>query len=137
MTHSLDTIGRHVGRIGLASLFLLGGINKIANFAPTAERMESVGLAPALLLLPVTIALELVGGTMVAFRLRFAWIAALTLAIFTQATNVYFHRFWELSGQLAELELSLFFKNVAVTGALIFVAMTLKPSETPIASPPR
>ena len=120
-------IGQHVGRFGLASLFLLGGINKIATFSETAERMESVGLAPALVLLPATIALELIGGVMLAFKIRFAWIAALALATFTLATNLYFHRFWELSGEIRALELSLFFKNVAIAGALAFAASVLFP----------
>jgi putative oxidoreductase len=116
------------GRVGLASLFLLGGINKIPNFAATAARMEEVGLAPAALLLPATIALELVGGLIVALGLRWHQIAAAAPCVFTLATNAFFHRFWELDGQIAQLELSLFFKNVAIAGALLFVA-TQKPTQ--------
>ena len=121
----VQTIGAHIGRVGIASLFLLGGLNKIMSFAETAERMEAVGLTPAIILLPATIALELIGGAMIAFKLRYAWIAAGLLAIFTLATNAFFHRFWELPGQIAELELSLFFKNVSIAGGLIFVATAL------------
>ncbi|MEL6365074.1 MAG: DoxX family protein [Pseudomonadota bacterium] len=122
-------IGQHVGRTGLSSLFLLGGINKVANFAATTERMESVGLAPAIVLLPATIALELICGAMLVLKAQFAWIAALLLAVFTLATNLYFHTFWTLDGDLRALELSLFFKNVAIAGALIFAASVLVPSD--------
>lgn len=125
----LVATGRHVGRVGLASLFLLGGVNKIANFTETAERMESVGLVPAFALLPATIALELIGGAMIAFQVRFAWIAALFLSVFTLATNFYFHAFWKLEGDLRALELSLFFKNIAIAGALVFAASILIPSD--------
>jgi putative oxidoreductase len=112
----------HAGRVGLASLFILGGVNKIASFGPTAARMEEFGLSPAGLLLPATIGLELIGGLMVASGVRFHQIAALALAAFTIATNLVFHRFWEMDGQIGQLELSLFFKNVAIAGALLLVA---------------
>jgi len=49
-------------------------------------------------------------------------IAALILAGFTLATNFFFHDFWTMDGNVRELELSLFFKNIAIAGALLFVA---------------
>ncbi|WP_422343457.1 DoxX family protein [Parasphingorhabdus sp.] len=110
------------GRIGLASLFILGALNKLANYDATGAKMAEVGLVPAAVLLPVTVMLEAVGGLMVAFGIRKAWIAAVALSIFTLATNVYFHRFWALDGNIAALELSLFFKNVAIAGGLIAIA---------------
>ncbi|MEL6371671.1 MAG: DoxX family protein [Pseudomonadota bacterium] len=125
----LIALSRHIGRVGLASLFLLGGINKLSSFAATAERMESVGLVPVIVLMPATIALELIGGAMLALKAQFAWIAALLLAVFTLATNLYFHAFWTLEGELRALELSLFFKNVAIAGALVFAASVLFPSD--------
>jgi putative oxidoreductase len=77
------------------------------------------------LLLPAVIALELGGGALVAVGKHFAVPAALVLALFTVATNLVFHRFWAMSGPVAALELSLFFKNVAIVGGLLFVAATL------------
>jgi putative oxidoreductase len=109
------------GRLVLASLFMLGGLNKIMNYADTLAMMRGAGLEPAALLLPLTIALELGGGGLVAFGRRFAVPAALMLAIFTLATNMFFHRFWS-AGPDAALQLSLFFKNVSIAGGLLFVA---------------
>jgi len=83
--------------------------------------MVDVGLAPAALLLPATILLELIGGLSVAYGRRPAIYAAPALFAFTLATNLWFHRFWELEGEIATLELSLFFKNIAIAGALLFV----------------
>lgn len=110
------------GRAVLASLFILAGVSKIFGYADVAARMEAVGLTPSNILLPATIALELGGGLTIALGLRGHQVAAAALAIFTLATNWYFHRFWELEGDLAAKELSLFFKNVAIAGALTMVA---------------
>lgn len=110
------------GRIALTSLFLLGGLNKILNYTATLASMESVGLSPAHLLLPIVIGLELIGGALVAFGRRGAALAALALAMFTLSTNVFFHDFWNMDGDIAALELSLFFKNVSIAGGLLFFA---------------
>jgi uncharacterized membrane protein YphA (DoxX/SURF4 family) len=75
-----------VGRVLLASLFILGGINKVMTFAPTAARMGDVGLEPASILLPLTIVLELAGGLALAVGRKGAVPAALVLAIFTLAS---------------------------------------------------
>jgi putative oxidoreductase len=123
-----------IGRVLLASLFVLAAVNKINNYSATAIRMDAYGLQPTALLLPLTIALELLGGLAVAFAVRWACIGAVLLAGFTLATNLIFHQFWNVSASIAPLELSLFFKNIAITGALIFFAALnfqseAKPSE--------
>lgn len=110
-----------IGRSGLASLFILGGINKLVSYQETQARMVDVGLAPAAILLPATILLELIAGLSVAYGRRLAIYAAPALFAFTLATNLWLHRFWELEGEIATLELSLFFKNIAIAGALLFV----------------
>ncbi len=110
------------GRAGLASLFLLGGINKLISGDATRLRLEDAGFEPSGVFLIATIALELIAGLALALGTKVAWIAAAALAIFTLATNALFHRFWELDGPISALELSLFFKNVAIAGALIALA---------------
>jgi putative oxidoreductase len=119
------------GRIGLASLFLLGGLNKSLNYAATISDMERVGLNPAAILLPLVIALELGGGALVAIGRFGAPVAALALAIFTLATNAYFHNFWTMQGGIRALELSLFFKNVSIAGGLVFLAGALSRKAAP------
>jgi putative oxidoreductase len=112
----------HLGRIVLASLFILGGLNKIMNYDATLAMIRGAGLEPAAVLLPPTILLELGGGLLLAFGRRFAALTALALAGFTIATNIVFHRFWVMSGPEAALQLSLFFKNISIAGGLLFVA---------------
>lgn len=126
----LSPVMANIGRTSLVSLFLLGGLNKLINYNVTLAMMRDAGLDPAQLLLPAVIALELGGVALVAFGGRFAVPAALVLAVFTIATNFVFHRFWAMSGPVAALELSLFFKNVAIAGGLLFVAATLARPDT-------
>ncbi len=111
-----------IGRLLIASLFILGGINKVINYEQTLSSMASVGLSPSSILLPLTILLELVGGIVVLIGRRFHVLAAFLLAGFTLLTNVVFHNFWTMESTERAYELSLFFKNIVVAGALIFVA---------------
>jgi putative oxidoreductase len=113
---------RRFGRGVLASLFLLAALNKILNPQMMMAMMHEGGLPLIPLLFPVTIALEGIGGALVARGGRLAVPAALVLAVFTLATNALFHQFWSLTGREAALEISLFFKNVAIAGGLIYVA---------------
>jgi len=118
----LNQLVNALGRCALASLFLLGGVNKIMNFEAVTVRMEAVGLMPSSILLRIVIALELGAGLLIAAAGPAYRIAALILAGFTLATNFFFHDFWTMDGNVRELELSLFFKNIAIAGALLFVA---------------
>ncbi|MEM8654966.1 MAG: DoxX family protein [Pseudomonadota bacterium] len=113
----------HAGRIILASLFILGGIDKIVTPERSIEAMTIVGLPfPAVLILAV-IAVELGGGLAVAAGIgRVAQVAAIVLIAHTIAVNVLLHPFWSMTGDLARTELSLFFKNIAVIGGLMMVA---------------
>jgi putative oxidoreductase len=117
-----DRTALAVGRVLLASLFILAALNKMANYDATGVRMAVHGLQPTALLLPLTIALELLGGLSVAFAVRYAFVGAALLAVFTLATNVVFHQFWVATPEIRPLEFSLFFKNIAITGALIYFA---------------
>ena len=127
----ISTILLPVGRVLLASLFILGGLNKIGNYGETVASMIDAGLPFASILLPLVIALELCGGALVAIgRTRLAPLAALALAAFTVATNFVFHEFWTMDGLEAELELSLFFKNISIAGGLLLVAGMLMRDRT-------
>jgi putative oxidoreductase len=122
MNGHFRSLGLIAGRILVASLFILAAINKVANYGVYEAMMTQAGMPFVAILLPLTIVLEGVGGLMVAMNTRRAAYAGVALAVFTIVTNLVFHRFWEMDGRLAQLELSLFFKNVSVAGALLFIA---------------
>ena len=110
------------GRVVVGGFFVLAGVSKLLDREAPLSMMAEQGMPGWLL--PFVIALELGGGLVVAFGRPVRWLAftALALAAFTLATNLAFHRFWELEGLLHRLEISLFFKNLAIMGALLMVA---------------
>ena len=102
------------GRILLAAMFLLAGLNKISGYAGTAGYMESVGVPGALL--PAVIALEVLGALaiIVGFQTR---LVALALAGFTLAAAALFH-----ANFADQIQMILFLKNVSIAGAFVLLA---------------
>jgi putative oxidoreductase len=101
------------GRILLAALFLIAGIQKIGGYAGTQGYMEAMGVPGALL--PLVIALE-VGGAVaivVGWRTR---LFAFLLAGFTLLSALIFHR---ASGD--PMQAILFMKNLAIAGGFLLL----------------
>ena len=111
-----------LGRVLLGGFFVLAGLSKLLDpSAPVGMMAEQGFPAPGLLVWPV-IALEMVGGALVAWGRRWLAPTVLALAAFTLATNLGFHRFWEMPDPvMRQLELSLFFKNLAIMGGLLLL----------------
>lgn len=112
------------GRIITGLFFILAGISKLLSYGDTLAVMQDVGLEPAAILLPLTILLEIGAGLIILIGRGDRWVvaAALVLSVFTFATNLVFHRFWDMDGVMRQLELSLFFKNLVVIAALLMIA---------------
>ncbi|MEO0359845.1 MAG: DoxX family protein [Pseudomonadota bacterium] len=117
-------LAARLGRFGLASLFLLAGLNKLLDPASTVAMMEGAGLPFADRLVWAVVAVEIGCGALLVWGGRLGAAAAVALALFTIAATLVFHRFWELDGEMAALRLSLFFKNAAIASALVYVAAT-------------
>ncbi|WP_444920011.1 DoxX family protein [Microbulbifer sp. CnH-101-G] len=99
------------GRIGLAAIFLLAGVNKIQNYESSAQYLAMGGLPE--FLLPLVILFE-IGGALaliVGFQVR---LTALAFAGFSLLTAVMFHN--NLADQMQFL---MFFKNLAMTGGFL------------------
>jgi putative oxidoreductase len=108
------TVSNLVGRVLLAQIFLIAGLQKIGAYAATQGYMEAMGVPGVLL--PLVIAAE-VGG---ALALILGWqtrLAAAGLAAFSVATGVVFH--FDLADQMQTIMLM---KNLAIAGGLIVVA---------------
>ena len=102
------------GRIGLAAIFLLAGMNKIQNFDGSAQYMAAAGLPefllPAVISFEVLAALALIIGYMTR-------LTALGLAGFSVITALMFH-----ANLADQMQFILFFKNIAMAGGFLVVA---------------
>jgi putative oxidoreductase len=125
-------LGSLFGRILLAALFLLSGLNKIPNFKTTADGLieEHVpgadvalvgGLRGADLLLGGAVALEIIGSLSILIGLK-ARFGALLLLIFLAPVTYFFHDFWTFEDQARQqTEMINFLKNVAIAGGLLMI----------------
>ena len=101
------------GRLMIALIFILGGLNKIPAIEGMQGYMEAMGV-PGILIYPTILfevgaALAIIAG----FQTR---IVALLLAGFTLVTAFIFHN--QLGDQMQFL---LFIKNIAIAGGFLFL----------------
>lgn len=104
-----------IGRVLLAAIFIFSGIGKILAPAATIGYIEAMGLPLASVGLVVAIAVEVVGGLMLAlgFKTR---LVALGLALFSIVTGLAFHNAIGDQNQLIHL-----LKNLSMAGGLLQV----------------
>ena len=109
-----------VGRVLLAALFLVSGVNKILGYDGVGRYMASAGMPMPEILLPLAILLEIGAGVALVVGFRTRW-AALGLIVYTLIASYYFHNFWTFEGQEAVMQRNQFLKNMAVVGGLLIV----------------
>ena len=97
----------------IASIFIVSGINKIGGYSGTHGYMENMGVPG--ILLPVVIALEILGGVAIVVGYQ-ARVAAILLAGFTLLAAILFHS--DFSQQTQAI---LFMKNIAIGGAFLLL----------------
>ena len=103
------------GRILLGHIFLLAGLNKLgAGYAGTAGYMDSMGVPGGLL--PLVIAVEIIGGLMVILGFKVKW-AAYALAGFSLLAGIIFH-----SNFADQMQMILFMKNASIAGGLLLLS---------------
>ena len=113
-----------VGRILLASLFLVAGIRKLMAPAASAGYFAKLGFPMTDVLVWVVIAVEIGGALLLILGWKARW-AAYALAIFTVIATFAAHRFWEFSDAAQyNAQLNNFLKNLAVIGGMLILAAT-------------
>lgn len=122
-TTSRATFGRRglelLGRVLFSAIFVLAGAKNLSPHAIQAAAAQGVPLASVAV--PAAGILALVGGlsVLLGYRARTgAWMLVLFLAPVTFAM----HRFWAVADpQLAQLELTMFLKNLSMLGSALLV----------------
>ena len=114
--------GDLVGRILLASIFIMSGADKLfGHTAQTVQMMDAYHVPlSAVLVYPAGIA-ELAGGLALAFGFR-TRLAAMVLALFTLVVTPIFHAFWAVPADQALNQMLFFTKNLALFGGLVYAA---------------
>ena len=103
--------GELAGRIGLAAVFLMAGIDKIVGYAGVQGYMESYGVPG--FLLPLVILIEVGGALALVVGWKTRWFA-LALAGFCVLSALLFH--FDFGDSLQQI---LFLKNIAIAGGLL------------------
>jgi len=115
------SLGAPIGRALLAFMFILAGFSKLGDISGAMAYTASGGL-PGILALPA-MALEILGGiaVLVGWQTR---PAALSLAAFAILAGILYHYVpaLGLEGLERSVQLTMFYKNLAVAGGLFVLA---------------
>jgi putative oxidoreductase len=113
-TSTLRNTTELVGRVLLATLFLMSGVGKIAAYSATAGFMAASGVPGALL--PLVILTE-VGGAIAIIAGWQTRIVSILLAGFTILAALAFH-----NNFADQTQMIMFMKNVSIAGAFLTLA---------------
>ncbi len=103
------------GRLFIASMFVMSGLNKMDNYSSTAGWMEAMGVPGSLL--PLVIALEVLGG----IAIIIGWQTRITAALFAGfciMSAVIFHANFSDQNQMIP-----FMKNISIAGGFLFLVV--------------
>ena len=112
-----------LARILLMVLFVSSGWSKLADYQGTAGYLASLGTPLPEVATAVAIIMELLVGIALLAGL---WVRplALLMAVFVLATGVIGHPFWSMEGADRAMNMTQFYKNLAITGGLLLLAVT-------------
>ncbi|MBR8221494.1 DoxX family protein [Burkholderia ambifaria] len=111
------------GRVLMMILFVLFGWQKLNGFSGAVAYMASTGAPSPELSAVIAVAVELVGGALIAVGFYTRPIA-LVFAVYTLATALIGHRYWALQGMDQYLAMINFYKNISIIGGLLLLAVT-------------
>jgi len=111
-----------VGRLLLATIFLVAGIRKLMAVAASTGYLTKLGFPMPEVMVWVAIVIE-IGGALLLIAgwqtRRVAWLMILFVAIATLMA----HRFWEFDAAQYANQMNHFLKNAAMIGGLLYVAV--------------
>jgi putative oxidoreductase len=113
LMNTVQRLSAPLGRLLIALIFVTAGVGKIGNYAGTQGYMESMGVPGVLL--PLVIALELLGGLAIILGWQTRLVAFL-LAGFCIVSAVLFHG--NVSDPSEQIQ---FLKNLGLAGGFLFL----------------
>lgn len=121
MKSQLSALGMFLGRIAIATIFLLSGITKLLSPEATASYMAAKGMTNVNFFLYAAAIVEILGAALVIFGWKTRW-GALLLLLFLGATTYIFHDFWNIEDQSERtIQMINFLKNLGIAGGLLYL----------------
>lgn len=118
----LDRLFFITGRSLLGLYFIVPGLSKVFDFASTLALMRMKGVPISLVLLPLTIVIQLLGGILLILGKNLRLTAFILFGL-TILINIFIHNFWALSGDPSQgHETQNFIKNLAIAAGLLVLA---------------
>jgi putative oxidoreductase len=124
MSRAVDSGVIFLARVALAVLFLWGAAMKGLGYAGFIGYLQARGVPFVAFAAPLVIAIELLGGIflVVGFRIR---AVGLILAIYTVATAILGHDFWNVTDAALQRDVVVhFWKNIAIAGGFLLLTVT-------------
>ncbi|WDD94067.1 DoxX family protein [Burkholderia sp. FERM BP-3421] len=115
--------GLLVARVMMVLLFVLFGWQKLVGFHDAVAYMASTGAPLPALAAVIAVVMELVVGLLLAAGF-YTRPLALLLALYTLGTAAIGHRYWSMTGLAQYDNMIHFYKNVAIAGGLLLLALT-------------
>lgn len=109
-----------LGRIFLAAIYVVSGVNKVMDPEATKGYMASKGMPLIPLMFLGAVLLEIGGGLSILLGIKARFTAAL-LILFTLATALIFHNFWAVPSAEAQNQMAHFMKNLSIIGGFLMV----------------
>jgi putative oxidoreductase len=117
-------LGKHLPRVFLSLLFIVSGVGFLENFSGTVG-FVSTGLSPlglesfAVAATVIVLLVKIGAGLMLLLNIRPQLAAGFLIAFVIAATALY-HTSW--AGAQGSMQMTQFFKNLAIIGGLLLVA---------------
>jgi putative oxidoreductase len=124
MTRPVDSGVIFIARIALAVLFLWSGVMKLLGYAGFVGYLHSKGVPFVQIAAPIATAIEALGGVLliVGYKVR---PLALILAVYTVATAVFGHDFWNVVDPALQRDTVIhFWKNIGIAGGFLLLFVT-------------
>ncbi|QNK02786.1 DoxX family protein [Dyella telluris] len=109
-----------LSRVLLMLLFLIFGWEKLTEFDQTTALFTHMGVPLPAVATVIAIAAEVGGGLALALGV-FTRPMAVLMAVYTLATSVLGHHYWNLAGSERFLAEIAFYKNVCIVGGLMLL----------------
>jgi putative oxidoreductase len=111
-----------VARVLIGLLFIVSGIGKIDGYEGTVELARAASVPAPEIAVALAAVAEIGLPILLIAGWQMRW-TAVALIVLVLATNGFFHRFWEMEGEGRILNKMMLFKNFAIIGGLMALAV--------------